>query len=103
MLLELQTKSKVIGVKQSAKAVRADQARCVYLAEDADPALLAPIEDQCCEKEIPLIRVESPGLAWAGLRHRRGRCGSRCFEGRLRRLIFYLCFWFLSEYYPIFC
>ena len=46
MLLELQTKSKVIGVKQSAKAVRADQARCVYLAEDADPALLAPIEDQ---------------------------------------------------------
>ena len=59
MLLELQTKSKVIGVKQSAKAVRA---RCVYLAEDADPALLAPIEDQCCEKEIPLIRVESMAL-----------------------------------------
>ena len=62
MLLELQTKSKVIGVKQSAKAVRADQARCVYLAEDADPALLAPIEDQCWEKEIPLIRVESMAL-----------------------------------------
>ena len=62
MLLELQTKSKVIGVKQSAKAVRADQARCVYLAEDADPALLAPIEDQCCEKEIPLIRGESMAL-----------------------------------------
>ena len=62
MLLELQTKSKVIGVKQSAKAVRADQARCVYLAEDADPALLAPIEDQCCEKESPLIRVESMAL-----------------------------------------
>ena len=62
MLLELQTKSKVIGVKQSAKAVRADQARCVDLAEDADPALLAPIEDQCCEKEIPLIRVESMAL-----------------------------------------
>ena len=62
MLLELQTKSKVIGVKQSAKAVRADQARCVYLAEDADPALLAPIEDQCCEKEIHLIRVESMAL-----------------------------------------
>ena len=62
MLLELQTKSKVIGVKQSAKAVRADQARCVYLAEDADPALLAPIEDQFCEMEIPLIRVESMAL-----------------------------------------
>ena len=59
MLLELQTKSKVIGVKQSSKAVRANQAWCVYLAEDADPALLTPIEEQCCEKEIPLVRVES--------------------------------------------
>ncbi len=59
MLSALETKSKVIGVKQSMKAVKAGQARRVYLAGDADPALLSPIEAQCRSAGIEVVAVES--------------------------------------------
>ena len=59
MLSELETTSKVIGVKQSLKAVKAGQAKCVYLAQDADPMLLAPIEAQCSEVGVQTVAVES--------------------------------------------
>ena len=59
MLSELETTSKVIGVKQSLKAVKAGQAKCVYLAQDADPMLLAPIEAQCSACGIETVAVES--------------------------------------------
>ena len=38
---------RVIGVKQSMRALRAGQAQSVYLACDADPAVLAPVESAC--------------------------------------------------------
>ena len=59
MLSELKTKSKVIGVKQSLKAVRAGEARCVYFAEDADPMLLDPIRELFGSAEIDMIAAES--------------------------------------------
>ena len=59
MLSELKTKSKVIGVKQSLKAVKAGQALRVYMAEDADPALLEPIQSHCADEQIDVIAVES--------------------------------------------
>lgn len=59
MLSELKTKSKVIGVKQSLKAVRAGRAERVYFAGDADPALLAPIQAQCESDGIRITSVES--------------------------------------------
>ena len=59
MLSELKTKSKVIGVKQSLKAVKAGAARCVYFAEDADPMLLDPIRELCTAAEIEMIAAES--------------------------------------------
>ena len=59
MLSELKTKRKVIGVKQSLKAVRAGHVLCVYMAEDADPALLEPIRSHCAAEEIDVIAGES--------------------------------------------
>ena len=59
MLSELKDKRKVIGVKQSMKAVKADTAQHVYFAEDADPSLLEPIRSLCAEKGIPATPVET--------------------------------------------
>ena len=59
MLSELKTKSKVIGVKQSLKAVKAGHALRVYMAEDADPAVLEPIRSHCAGEQIEMVAVES--------------------------------------------
>ena len=59
VLSELKTKSKVIGVKQSLKAVKAGRAARVYFAEDADPALLAPIRTECDGAGVCTMPVES--------------------------------------------
>lgn len=62
MLSALETKSKVIGVKQSMKAVKTGQAKCVYLAKDADPDMLAPFEERCAAGEIEMVAVESMAM-----------------------------------------
>lgn len=59
MLSELKEKRKVIGVKQSLKAVKNGDALCVYLADDADPSILHPIRMLCEENGIAVIPVES--------------------------------------------
>ena len=68
MLSELKTKRKVIGVKQSLKAVRAGQGLSVSTwPEDADPALLAPIR-RTLRRRSDRIRDRiggEHGRAWA--------------------------------------
>ena len=54
MLKELRSKGKVTGIKQSGRAIRSGQARHVFLARDADPALTAPLLALCREKGIPV-------------------------------------------------
>ena len=39
MILELASQEKVVGVKQSRKAIREGRVKRVYLACDADPAI----------------------------------------------------------------
>lgn len=55
MLKELQVKEKVVGVKQSRRAIREDQAVKVFLALDAAASLTSPIAQQCEEKAIPVV------------------------------------------------
>ena len=57
MLSKLKTSHKVTGVKQSMKAIKAGNASCVYFAEDADPALLFALQEQCRAENIPMIPV----------------------------------------------
>ena len=47
VLTELATRDKVIGVKQSARAIRAGRAKRVFLACDADRLLTDPIRGAC--------------------------------------------------------
>lgn len=54
MLTELASKEKVIGVKQSRKAIRDGCAERVYLAQDADPAIIEPIAAACGVAGIPV-------------------------------------------------
>ena len=54
MLEELSTAQKVVGVKQSLRALREGRARKVFLACDADPAVTGRVEDACAS--VPVER-----------------------------------------------
>lgn len=55
MLEKLRAVEKVIGVKQSRRAVRDGLAEMVFLACDADPAMTEPMAQQCAEQNIPVV------------------------------------------------
>ncbi len=54
MLVELRTKNKVVGIKQLRKALQENRAEKVFLAQDADPKLIEPLEAQCREAGVPV-------------------------------------------------
>ena len=54
MLSELGSQEKVIGVKQSRKAIRDGRAKRVFLACDADPAITGPVAETCAAAGIPV-------------------------------------------------
>ena len=54
MLEKLRTMEKVIGVKQSRRAVRDGLVQMVFLAVDADPAMTEPMALQCAGSSIPV-------------------------------------------------
>ncbi len=54
MITELASQNKVIGVKQSRKAIREGRAKRVYLACDADPAITEPVAASCAAAGIPV-------------------------------------------------
>ena len=55
MLEELATREKVVGIKQVRRLLRADGAKQVYVACDADPWLTEPLLDMCREADIPAV------------------------------------------------
>ena len=46
---------KVVGIKQVKKALREGRALEVILADDADPALIEPLEEACREAGVVLL------------------------------------------------
>lgn len=50
----LASQEKVVGVKQSRRAIRDGCAQKVYLACDADPAITRPVAALCAEAGIPV-------------------------------------------------
>ena len=54
MISELASQEKVIGVKQSRKAIRESRATRVYLSCDADPAITEPVAESCQAAGIPV-------------------------------------------------
>jgi len=58
MTLEaLKTAKRVIGIKQVAKAVKKDIVEAVFIADDAEPKVVEPIEMLCGEHGVPISRV----------------------------------------------
>lgn len=58
--------SKVIGIKQSMKAVEKDQVVSVYIAEDADSRMIFPLQQVCLARKIPVVggsTMEELGIA----------------------------------------
>ena len=58
-LPDLSGKKTVVGAKQLRKALLAGRAKAVYLADNADPAVTAPLEELCLQHGIRPIRVRS--------------------------------------------
>ncbi len=52
---------KVIGLKQTVKAITDGSAKKVYLAEDADAPIKEEITDLCERRGVPLELVQSKG------------------------------------------
>ena len=47
----------VVGSKQLRKALERNTARCVFLAENADPMITEPIAGECEKRDIPITWV----------------------------------------------
>ena len=68
MLTELENAAKVVGVKQVRRALASGRAKRLYLAKDADPQLIGPLERQAAEAGLE--------VAWADAMKALGRaCG----------------------------
>lgn len=59
MLSELKNSPRVVGVKQLRRAIGRDEIRLIYVADDADPALTAPIEALAEARGLSVIRVRT--------------------------------------------
>lgn len=46
---------KVIGIKQSMKAVAKEMAASVYIADDADSRVILPLQQVCLAQEVPVV------------------------------------------------
>ena len=64
MLEELQTKDKVVGIKQLRKALADGRAAKVFVAQDADPKLTDPIRETCRTNGIPT--EDAPSMVQLG-------------------------------------
>ncbi len=59
MLAKLVNSAKIVGTKQTLKALEAGGVEVVYVAEDAKPAIVGPVKEQCRELGVTLVTVES--------------------------------------------
>lgn len=59
MLTQLENSAKVVGVKQTRRALNDGRARAVYLALDADPGLTEPLSVQAEEKGVAVHWIDS--------------------------------------------
>ncbi len=59
MLSKLKDDPKVVGLKQSRRAISDGTAILVFLADDADPHITDPIRELCREHAVPIKEVET--------------------------------------------
>lgn len=52
-------KNLLVGTKQTQRAVEKGQAKVVYVAEDAEERISAPLLRLCAERGVEVVRVEN--------------------------------------------
>jgi len=55
----LAARKKTVGTKQTIKTLERDEAKVVYVAQDADRKIVEPIYSLCAVKGVPMIEAES--------------------------------------------
>lgn len=55
------SKNRVVGFKQTRKAIKENRAQLVYLAEDIDQSLFEEIKALCQEKHVKISYVKNRG------------------------------------------
>ena len=55
-----ETKNKIIGLKQTLRAVQQDKIKQVYIAADIEDHIIRKINEACDEKQIPIIALNLP-------------------------------------------
>jgi large subunit ribosomal protein L7A len=58
----LKDSKKAVGIKQSLKAVEDGNAKCVFLAKDADERIVSAIKELCAKKSIDVVYVDGMKL-----------------------------------------
>ena len=59
MLTQLQNTAKVVGVKQTRRALNDGRAKEIFLARDADPSLTEPLAAQAEERGVKATWIDS--------------------------------------------
>ena len=59
MLEELKAGSRVVGAKQTRRALKDGRAKRVYMAKDAAPRLLQPLVQEAVRQRVPHIQVDT--------------------------------------------
>ncbi|OWZ84496.1 L7Ae/L30e/S12e/Gadd45 family ribosomal protein [Natranaerobius trueperi] len=54
-----QAKEKVVGVKETLRAIDEGEAKTIYIAKDADENIVKPLKLKCEEKQIDIVQVTS--------------------------------------------
>ena len=59
MLSQLENSPKVVGAKQTRRALSEGKVKRVFLARNADPAVTAPMEALCVERSVDIEWVDT--------------------------------------------
>ncbi|NLO89524.1 MAG: 50S ribosomal protein L7Ae-like protein [Clostridia bacterium] len=54
-----ETANKVVGTRQTTKAVQQGKAKKVFIAEDAEDRITVPLMELCNEKGIEIVKVKT--------------------------------------------
>ncbi|NLL38291.1 MAG: 50S ribosomal protein L7ae-like protein [Clostridiales bacterium] len=55
----LRTSEKLVGINQAKKAVLNDKTRTVFIAEDCEARVVAPLLDICQNKAVEIVNVKT--------------------------------------------
>ena len=59
MIEQLKQENKVVGAKQTRRALKDHRAKRVYMAQDADPRILQPLVQEAVRQQVPLEQVST--------------------------------------------